>query len=168
MSPGFRKASAKAAGDRRRKPGHALAKDPRDLDHRVLWNAGIEEALLGLGPRQVGVAPRTLVRLDPWQSHCAPRAQQQINRQSGFLRHLTGGVAGAEDPLNRQQDQTVLLHSGPQLVCGRPFLGQALQQLEPGGALLALEPVEQSGGREVHAVILNENFYPRGPRCCRS
>ena len=58
---------------------------------------------------------------------------------------LRRGVAAAEDPLDGQQGEPVLLDRGLQLLEREALVRELLEQLLARGAVVALESVEQPG-----------------------
>ena len=82
----------------------------------------------------------------------APCALEELAVEPGALGDLGRGqllAAAAEDALDRQQREPVLVDRGAQLVELDAVVGELCEQLQPRLARLALEALEQALGLEI-------------------
>ncbi len=83
----------------------------------------------------------------------AAQGGERLERHAGLARDVAGPVArrAVDEALGEQEDEQPVVDRAAQLVERRALGLEALEQLEPGRALLAVETVEQPLAGEVHA-----------------
>ncbi len=120
-----------------------------------LVEALVQKQLERLGRLHVLLAEDAIVGSRLGQAGEPPDPQHQLRRKLGPLLDLPGRQLAAQDPLDGQQRQPVFRHRGLELAELDPVLGQPLEQPFAGGAILALQAVQQSCAFEVHPGILS-------------
>src|SRR5581483_570546 len=106
------------------------------------------------GGLDVLVAEHAIVRPGLWKPRQPPDPKRQVRLEPRSLGDLVGRVLSAEHALDGQQGQAVLVDRCPQLIDRYAISCELLEQSLTRGALLALEPVEESRRGEVHLPIL--------------
>ena len=124
----------------------------RDLEQPVLRQAGFEERLHPPRRLEVGLGEVALVGVGVGDAQGGGRPLQDVELEARDLGDLPRRVArpvAGQGTLDGQQGETGRLDRVAQLLERDAFALEALEQLEPGLARLALDALEQALGREV-------------------
>ena len=151
---------AVSLGDPRRRH----ADRPRNLDDTLLGQAGVAERLDSPRLLQLGLGQRALVGVRIGDAERCRGSLQQVQVDAGELGDLARRVARAvagQGALHRQQGEAPPVDRLAQLLERDAFAGEALEQLPPCLARLALDSVEQPLRLEIdHRRILPPGDVP--------